>query len=449
VKKNKNMENEFDDIELEFLVIRGVLFDLSFRDKALSMLKPYHFANEYYRWFFKQFIKLSDRRITKRTLFMLIKNEDKETCLQLKRILINLYEEYDVDESLVALDLVKGLIKVRKATSVIFQAKEFLEEGKIDDIFLLFDDASKESIELTGDKEIIDYFDTWEARKKLRRKRKDDKGLLGELKLELYDDDVDIDYIFQGGLVKKKFCVLVAPWKRGKTTFLVHVGSKAIEQGFNVLWVAHEGDEQEVIDKFDARFLNLQLALIRFCEFADKQEEIDADQFFKKFREEKKNRLKICYLPQGRCNANDIRNIIIRLRNSGFNTDILIDDYAELINPIYNKKDKRLNSTQVYWDFKNLAKEQNILIWSVDQAPVEYYDAENLSGKAFSESKAKAQIIDLALGLAQTKHEKKVRKARVQILDSRFCESGDEVEIILDTRKAIIMPYKDEVKNVK
>ena len=130
-----------------------------------------------------------------------------------------------------------------------------------------------------------------------------------------------VDDLMDGGLGPGELGVVMAPSGIGKSWFLAKIACSAIKAGLNVLHYTLELSENYVGQRYTTILSGVQTS-----EHMERREEI-----IRKIKAIK-GRVKIKYYPPRFASAKTLSAHIDKVKTTGFNPDLIIIDYADLLN---------------------------------------------------------------------------------------------------------------------
>lgn len=222
----------------------------------------------------------------------------------------------------------------------------------------------------------------------------------------------DLDKYTDRGFGPGELIVVLAPPERGKTLCLVNFGVAGLAQGKTVGYITLELGERMIARRFDLRISGRPLNVLRDDPLRIKNplralRKTGCDLVIKDFS---------AIGPQ----INDIRSFIVNYQNRmRKNFDILIVDYADLINPTHIHKQERFGIKEVYTDLRRIANELQIPIITASQANRKSVDKKVITMEDFAEDFQKAAIADIVLALCQTPEELEEELCRIFIAKNR------------------------------
>lgn len=242
-----------------------------------------------------------------------------------------------------------------------------------------------------------------------------------------------------GGLAGGELGVVLAPTGGGKSMMLVKFGCQPLIEGKTVLYYSLELAERVIANRFDACLTGIKLAEILQFPQAIKEKVQEIHQMGGK--------LIIKEFPTGAASVQTIRSHIKILERDNIKPDIVFIDYADIMKPTENFKEKRFALTSIYESIRALAMELQIPFWTASQAGREALNESRFDLRVISESLGKAQTADVILGLGRSDEDKLARKAFLLVLKNRNGADGYSVELYFDTTNIDIY-VQDQDKNV-
>ena len=230
----------------------------------------------------------------------------------------------------------------------------------------------------------VDYFETLEDRIE-RRRMHDVASRYPVLFIDPFDAMVRA--IARGHLG----CV-AAPYKRGKSMFLIWVAVAYIMQRLNVLYVTLEDPKEDVEDRFDATITHLPLDHLR-----DKERVLRKR--MARFRSIVRGRLRIYDGTETMVTVADLENLVLQQREEGFIVDALIVDYDDELRPARKYNERRFELAEIYRDLRRLASRYDMLVWTAAQTQRGTDDRKVLTGDVLAEDISKARKVMLLVSL--------------------------------------------------
>jgi len=280
--------------------------------------------------------------------------------------------------------------------SAIMESVNLLARGEFEQIKMTIDAAMKAGIERTmGHEYNIDI---------------DDRYLESVRNTVATGWDV-VDDVADGGLGKGELGVMVAPAGIGKSWALVNVGAAAVKAGLNVIHYTLELNEAYVGLRYDAVMSGIQAQELKY--HVDEVKEIVG---------KLKGKLIVKYYPTKGGTVNTLASHIEKCRMQGFDPDLIIVDYADLLRG--HGKEVRHELGNIYEDLRGLAGEQEIPCWTASQANRSALSEDIIGAEKIAESYSKIMTADLVISLSRKIEDKLANTGRWHIIKNRFGADG-------------------------
>lgn len=234
----------------------------------------------------------------------------------------------------------------------------------------------------------------------------------------------DLDRSIGGGLASGELGFILAPTGRGKTMALVNIGAGCLLMGKRVLHVTLEIKARPLSRRYSCRLTKRSWEELR-----------DDRSGHDKKLEELRSRgayLLIKDFSYTNCSLADIENILIRYRTKKEPFDLMIVDYADLLQPPKGYKEKRNELSSIYTQLRVLSGAYNIPVWTASQTNRAALDKRVVSLRDIAEDIGKANVSDVVLALCQTPEEKEENMMRIFVAKQRSSATNPTVSIISD-----------------
>lgn len=239
-----------------------------------------------------------------------------------------------------------------------------------------------------------------------------------------------IDETLEGGLGKGELGVVVGSSSFGKTSLTTAMASHAAtyrcnqnnNDGYKVLQIVFEDRVKQIQRKHFGRITGIEA---KDLSKPDKINEVKEQLKAFKDRETLQQNLRIIRLPSGEKTADDIKRLILKLRNVGFSPDLVIVDYFEcLLCKGDSSDDKWEKEGKTMRKFEAMAGELNIAIWIPVQGTKDSLNAEVVTMDKAGGSFKKIQIAHIVMSIARTVDDISNNKATIAILKNRAGKAG-------------------------
>ena len=325
-------------------LIATLFKDRAFLQQIIDILEPTHFESEAniaivemireYFYTYKQaptieVMSIKVKEITNDVLRTTIITHLKDSYKQLDAPDLEFVKEQTIK-----------FCKNQLLKAAIMDSVELLKRGEFDQIKLKIDEAMKAGLERSIGH---DYKDEIDAR------------YLESVRNTVTTGWPVIDDIADGGLGKGELGVMVAPSGIGKSWALVNVGAAAIKAGLNVIHYTLELNEAYVGLRYDAVMSGIQAQELKYH-----IEEV------KTIVGKLPGKLIVKYYPTKGATVNSLASHLEKCRMQGFEPDLIICDYADLLRG--HGKEVRHELGNIYEDLRGLAGEHEIPVWTASQA---------------------------------------------------------------------------------
>ena len=327
-------------------VLASLFKDKSFLNQVIDILETNYFeseANQFIidvvREYFQQYKTSPSMEVLKVKITEIENDVLKEMVVdQVKQI----WKHLESDD----LDFVKEktleFCKNQKLKSAIMDSVNLLKNGRYDEIKMKIDTAMKAGADRDVGHEYIQHID------------------------ERYEESVRntittgwdiIDDITSGGLGAGELGVVVAPAGIGKSWLLANVGANAVRSGLKVIHYTLELNQAYVGLRYDSIFTGI----------ANQNLKYNIDEV-KRIVGNIRGDLLIKYYPTKTATTNTLSSHIEKCKIQGFNPDLIIVDYADLLRSSITSREIRHELGSIYEMLRGLAGEQELPVWTASQA---------------------------------------------------------------------------------
>jgi replicative DNA helicase len=194
---------------------------------------------------------------------------------------------------------------------------------------------------------------------------------------------------------------------------LVHLAAQALRQGKTVVYYTLELKDTVVGGRFDSNLTGIPLSDLR----QRKEEVLESIQ-------DVEGTLIIKEYPTKSASVQTIKNHIEKLRKRGVDPDMILVDYADLLRPDRNGKEKRHELEETYEGLRALAQIYEIPVWTASQTNRSGLNAEVITMESISEAFNKCFVADFIFSLSRTVQDKQANKGRLFIAKNRNGSDG-------------------------
>jgi replicative DNA helicase len=204
---------------------------------------------------------------------------------------------------------------------------------------------------------------------------------------------------------------------------LVHLGSKALQEGKNVVHYTLELADTVVANRYDSCITGYHLN--------------DITAFKEQIYDELKDlpgKLIVKEYPTRSATIQTIKNHIEKMKNQDFIPDMIIVDYADLIKPEgSSKEEKRHQLEAIYEELRGISQEAGCPIWTASQTNRSGLNAEVITMESISEAFNKCFVADFIFSVSRTVDDKNTNGGRIFIAKNRNGPDGLIYPIFMDT----------------
>jgi hypothetical protein len=189
----------------------------------------------------------------------------------------------------------------------------------------------------------------------------------------------------------------MAPWKRGKSLFLLWVAFAYVLQGLDVSYWTLEDPKDDVEDRLDALVSRLPVKSLweRGSELRER---------FAWVKRSIRSKLKIydgTEEKSGRVSVRTIEDVYERERNAGFTPQAIVVDYDDELAPPNPRAEKHEQQAAVYSDYRAFLGRKGLIGWIASQTGRDTENLKILSGSKIADAIGKVRKAHLVLGLGK------------------------------------------------
>lgn len=412
-------------------ILHLLLIDEDFRDRFFPILKPSHFdigdpflltivsavweLERQYNKFPSADLLIEEIFENKGKNIDLFDEEPSvEELESLQEFLLNIYELADVNKKYIEDNLTK-ILSFLAIEKVVKDHKQDLQSGTLDVSYF----ASQISAATTFASPLLlgkNLADDLEDR---TNERLANPIIAGSLTLPI---PALASFLENGKIPPGSLCYFMGATGGGKSQSLIYVAKEAAAlDKYNVLYVTAELTEALVKQRLDSCITGIPISEVRSKAAKVKDIYYKSPSFTAL-----SSRIHVIEVPMGITTVPEINALIDRLEKvKGFKTEVLVVDYADVLAPSKNHKEFRHSITAIYTELTELARNRNMVVWTAsqynDQGSVESEKEKgHISTRHGNESRGKAHVASLIIGIARTNEEKENGAARLIIVKNRI-----------------------------
>ena len=398
-------------------VVASLISDVKFLEQVTEITKPAFFESQANQWiigevqnYFNEFRTSPTMEVFKIKVGEVEDKVLKQTVVeQLKSVYLQIGSEdlpYVKKEYLT-------FAKNQKVKDALLKSVDLLKAGNYDKIIDTMMAASKVGVENDLG---MDYIDNFEL-------------IMEDVKRNSVSTGWDvIDELMDGGLGPGELGVVMAPSGIGKSWFLSKIACSAVQKGMNVLHYTLELSESYVGQRYTTILTGIQTS-----EHKERKDEI-----IRKIKNTP-GRVRIKYYPPQFASAKTLSAHIEKLRASGFNPNLIIIDYADLLKSGNRTSDGLYAELGgIYEELRGLSGEQQIPIWTATQTNRAAIDHEVIQADSVGDSYKKVQTADFIMSVSRKTKDKLSNTGRIHIVKNRFGPDGMTFPAKIDTFHGIM-----------
>jgi len=392
-------------------------------------LKPQYIGAPHLRWALKKLYKYYDKYSdvppfsyfkTRLEKDKRLSKEDKERYYKLIR---NLYKrkvrasvkEYAVDE-------INLLIQKQKATEILEEAIQHLEDDKIEETIKAAAAMTKVKL-FQSEYEISNWINDWKTRQELRKERRDNPSSSGVIKFPWSTLNRAI-----GGIQPGETCCFASTTGVGKSIALILCGKQAFLDNHKVAHFVTENSLWQTAQRYDSALLGVEYDKLKYFKFKRKELR-ELNDLIRQTRKYIGENLRIIKIQPRRASIVTIERALGELEDSGFVPNYLIVDSADHMIAERQIKEYRLDQAEVYWDIKTIADVRKIPSITSTQV-AKQYKGKKSGAEALAEAYDKARILDLVFTMNQLIDGSP--ELLFKVAKARDAKGGQELRMIAD-----------------
>ena len=383
-------------------IIASLLSDKKFIQTIIDILKPSMFDSDSNKWLVKSIQDYYFEYKKQPTLEVLkCSIEEMDNDVLKSGVVEKLRETWKHIEAS-DLDFVQkktlDFCKNQTLKNAILESVNLLENKDYDGIKTIIDDAMK-----AGTTKDLghDYLESFKAR--LEESSRITVGTPWDV----------VNDIMDGGLGAGELGVIVAPAGIGKSWTLQSLGSSVLKNKGVVVHYTLELNENYVGLRYDSIFSGVTTANIKYH-----KEDVEAK--IKKLN----GKLLIKYFPTKSATVQTIGAHLKQIELSGIKVDMALVDYADILMPTGNFKEKRHAIGNIYEDLRGLAGELEIPIWTASQANRSALEEDVIGADKVAEDYSKVMTADFVMSMSRKVEDKIANTGRFHVIKNRFGIDG-------------------------
>jgi hypothetical protein len=398
-------------------VVASLITDVKFLEQVTEITKPNFFESQANQWivnevqdYFNEYRAVPTMEVFKIKVGEIEDKVLKQTVVeQLKGVYLQVGSE---DMPYVKKEYLT-FAKNQKVKDALLKSVDLLKAGNYDKIIDTMMAASKVGVENDLGLDFIDDFESI-----LENVKRDSVGTGWEV----------IDELMDGGLGPGELGVVMAPSGIGKSWFLSKIACAALQRGVNVLHYTLELSESYVGQRY--------ITILTGITTADQK--LNKAEIIRKVKQTQ-GRVKIKYYPPQFASAKTLSAHIEKVKTTGFNPQLIIIDYADLLKSGNRGSDGLYAELGgIYEELRGLSGEHQIPIWTATQTNRAAIDHEVIGADSVGDSYKKVQTADFIMSVSRKVKDKLSNTGRIHIVKNRFGPDGMTFPAKIDTFHGIM-----------
>ena len=240
-----------------------------------------------------------------------------------------------------------------------------------------------------------------------------------------------INDVMDGGLGAGELGVIVAPAGIGKSWTLQALGADTVRIGKTIIHYTLELNENYVGLRYDSIFSGVTTANIKYYK-EDVKSKIS----------KLPGKLLIKYFPTKAASVQTIGAHLKQIELSGTKPDMVIVDYADILMPTGNFREKRHALGNIYEDLRGLAGELEIPIWTASQANRSALEEDVIGADKVAEDYSKVMTADFVMSMSRKVEDKIANTGRFHVIKNRFGIDGITYPATINTNVGQIQVFE-------
>jgi replicative DNA helicase len=256
----------------------------------------------------------------------------------------------------------------------------------------------------------------------------------------------DLDYmnkITGGGVPRKTLNIFMSSTGIGKSLTLCHLAGAYMMRGYNVLYITLEMSQERIAERIDANLLDVPIVDLAVLPKDVYDKKIEA------IRSKTKGKIIIKEYPTASATVTHFRALLHELKiKKNFIPDVILVDYLNIAASSRLSSDASSNSylyiKAIAEEFRGLAQEQNVPIWSATQTSRKGFSNNDVDLDHTSESWGLPATADFMAALISTEDLEKMGQILVKQLKNRYNNVMSNKRFILGIDRSKMRLYDVE-----
>jgi len=307
-------------------------------------------------------------------------------------------ESRDIQDKEYIKDTSLDFCKKQKLKGALVQSVELIRNSSFDEVKQVIDEALKLGMDNNFGH---DFLKDFEARYEIKARNPISTGWS------------KIDKITKKGIGSGELGVVIAPTGAGKSMVLVHLGAQALKEGKTVVHYTLELADTVIGSRYDSCITGVHLSDLRTNKdkIFDAVKDVEGSLIVKEYHTKS-------------ASTRTIQNHLHKLKKRGIDPDLVIVDYADLLKPVRDGKEKRHELENIYEQLRAIAQEFDCPLWTASQTNRSGLNAEVITMESISEAFNKCFVADFIFSLSRTMQDKQANTGRIYVAKNRNGPDG-------------------------
>lgn len=430
---------EYLGVEYQERLLSQILKDRAFAEGIVKYLKPNYFTNETLKLLSQEYVRaydkdsvLLDSAALKIRLFESIQKEEVRDTVE--AYIDKIQQTPTIDWDYIQSQAFK-FCKQQEVLKVVTELQNKVKKNQLDDADIDKYIELMASVGNIGKKDVIvsATFDDL------------DRLLSDEYRNPIPTGITKLDSVMNGGLSGGELAIILAALGVGKTTIATKIANTAYNLGKNVLQIFFEDSQDAIKRKHIACWSGHKID-----ELSQHKEEVET--IINKRTTESGGNLFLVKMQSIDTTMAKIKNVVKRLKDDGYNIDVMLIDYIDCVQPSRSYADPLIAEGMIMREYENLLDEYQIAGYAMTQGNRSAIGSKVVDTDQMGGSIKKAQIGHFILSIARPIEQKREGKATMGILKSRFGADGiifDNVIFNNATLQIEILPNIDGSEEIR
>jgi len=400
-----------------------ILKERTFCDQMQEVLLISYFELKYLRVFIEKIFGYREKYSVHPTYEIMgtilrsdLDEENEAIQKQTRDFLARVYAAKNVEESKYVKDIALDFCKKQKLKEAMIKSVDLLQHSSFDQINDIINTALKLGLDNDCGHEYIKDFE---------------ERYVPHVRNPVSTGWKLIDDITNGGLGRGELGVVIAPTGAGKSMVLVHLGTQAMLSGRSVVHYSLELQDTSIGLRYDSCLTGVPINDLPIFkeQIYEKIQEIDGQLTIKEY-------------PAKSASTGTIKAHLEKLKNRGMDIGTIIIDYADLLRPKRDLREKRHELETIYEELRGLAQEFECPIYTASQTNRSGLNAEVITMESISEAFNKCFVADFIFTVSRTIEDRSANTGRLYVAKNRQGYDGMIYPMFMDTSNVKIKVFE-------